>query len=183
MAAECDGCAATIKACLVELRKHKALADKALVQIDDAALFKRLNDEQNSIAIIMCHMAGNMISRWTDFRTTDGEKPNRSRDEEFADRPMPRAELIQIWETGWATTFAAIESIRPDELNSTLTIRGEPHTYILAVVRQVAHYAYHVGQILLLAKHYRRGDWNYITIAPGQSHEYNGALTQQRQPT
>jgi Protein of unknown function (DUF1572) len=176
MSANCEGCDATIKACLLELRKHKALADKALAQIDDAALFHRLNDQQNSIAVIMRHMAGNMISRWTDFRTTDGEKPNRNRDEEFADRRVSRSELTQIWETGWATTFAAIESIRPDELNHTLTIRGEPHTYVLAIVRQATHYAYHVGQILLLAKHFRGEGWKYLTVAPGKSQDYNRAM-------
>jgi hypothetical protein len=176
MTAQCDGCAATLQACLAELRKHKSLADRALAQIDDAALFRRLNDQQNSIAVIMRHVAGNMISRWTDFRTTDGEKPSRNRDEEFAERPMSRGELMQFWETGWATTFAAIESIQPDELNQTLTIRGEPHTYILAVMRQATHYAYHVGQILLLAKHYRGDGWKYLTIAPGRSDQYNRAM-------
>jgi len=180
MPAESDGCAATLQACLVELRKHKSLADKALAQIEAAALLKQGHDKQNSVAVIMCHMAGNMVSRWTDFRTTDGEKPTRNRDEEFADRPMSRAELMQIWENGWATTFAAIESIRADELNQSLTIRGEPHTYILAVVRQVAHYAYHVGQILLLAKHYRSGEWKYLTIAPRQSGEYNRTMQEKK---
>jgi hypothetical protein len=176
MPSESDASAATLAACLSELRKHKALADRALAQIDDAALFRRLNDQQNSIAVIMRHMAGNMVSRWTDFRTTDGEKPNRSRDDEFAERPMSRSQLMQIWEDGWVVTFAAIESIRPDELNHILTIRGEAHTYILAVARQVAHYAYHVGQILLLAKHYRGDGWKYLTIAPGKSEQFNRSM-------
>jgi len=154
-------------------RGHKRLAEGAIAQVSDDQLFHQLDPEANSIAIVMKHIAGNQRSRFTDFLTTDGEKPNRRRDTEF-EMPAPpsREELMRMWEEGWQLVFAAIESLRPEDFERTVTIRGEPHTMLQAINRQVAHYAYHVGQIVLLAKHLRGSEWKTLSIARGQSTEY-----------
>jgi len=170
MSANCDGCDATIKACLLELRKHKALADKALVQIDDAALFHRLNDQQNSIAVIMRHMAGNMISRWTDFLTSDGEKPDRNRDYEFVILPeTTKDDLRAFWERGWQCVFAALDPLQIEDLEKTVYIRGEEHTVVQTINRQLMHYAYHIGQIVFLAKHFRATGWQTLSMPRNRS--------------
>lgn len=156
-----------------ELRKVKRLADQAIAQLDDAQLRARLDPESNSVAVIMRHMAGNMRSRWTDFRTTDGEKPDRQRDQEFEDAEFDRAQLLAEWDEGWQRVFSALEPLTDHELGETVYIREEPHTIFQAVVRQVVHYAGHAYQILFLAKHLKGGDWKSLSIPRGQSEEFN----------
>jgi uncharacterized protein DUF1572 len=156
-----------------ELQKIKKLADKAIAQVDDAQLWAKLDRDANSIGILMRHMAGNMRSRWTDFRTTDGEKPDRNRDQEFDEPLLPREELVAEWEDGWRRVFDALASISDADLGSTISIRSEPHSIYKAISRQVAHYAGHSYQILLLAKHFKGGDWKTLSIPRGQSEEFN----------
>ena len=156
-----------------EFRKTKRQAEAAIAQVDDAGLHARLNARQNSIAVIVQHIAGNMLSRFTDFLTTDGEKPDRDRESEFVDRNLPRSELMDLWERGWACLFGAIAPLTDADLERTVTIRREPHTVFLALVRQTAHYAWHAGQIVLIAKHLKAEGWQYLTIPPGGSAEFN----------
>ena len=156
---------------------YKKLADDAMAQVDDAQFFAPLGDEENGIALIVKHMAGNLRSRWTDFLTTDGEKPDRDRDAEFevhgGDR---RAALREAWERGLATFLATLESLTADDLGRSVQIRGEPQTVIRAIDRGVAHAAYHVGQIVLLAKHFAGPDWRTLSIARGQSRQFNAQM-------
>ena len=156
-----------------ELQKIKKLGDKAIAQFSDAELHVKLDDESNSAAIIMRHMAGNMRSRWTDFLTSDGEKPDRFRDREFEDRPMSRAELLAEWEDGWRRLFDAIDPLTDADLQRTVYIRAEPHTVYKAISRQVAHYAGHVYQILFLGKHLKGAGWTSLSVPRGQSEEFN----------
>jgi len=156
-----------------EMQKIKKLADKSIAQLDDAQLWVKLDPEANSIAILMRHMAGNMRSRWTDFRTSDGEKPDRHRDQEFEDRPLDRAELLTEWEDGWRRVFEALDPLTDAELNETVYIRQEPHSIYKAISRQVAHYAGHAYQILLIAKHLKGADWKTLSVPRGQSEEFN----------
>lgn len=157
---------------LRQLRKLKELADKALAQISDEDRFTVLDPGSNSIAVIMKHMAGNMRSRWTDFLTSDGEKPGRNRDAEFELGPedTPRA-LDAAWESGWALVLGAVSSLGPGDLQRTIYIRGEPHGVIEAINTQATHYAAHVGQILLLAKHYAGPRWRSLSIPRRKSAE------------
>jgi hypothetical protein len=154
-------------------RQYKKLADGAIAQVADADLTRTLDPEMNSIAIIMKHMAGNMVSRWTDFLTTDGEKPTRNRDSEFEDPPATRAELIALWERGWSCLFHALEPLHEADLLRTVTIRGEAHSVMQAINRQVAHYSYHCGQIVLLAKHFQSSEWKTLSVPRKQSAEFN----------
>src|SRR5258708_1556441 len=133
---------------------YKKLGERALAQCPDEALFTTHDAESNSIAIIVKHMAGNMRSRWTDFLTTDGEKPDRNRDTEFEDPPKTRAELLEMWERGWKLLFGALEPLSDADLTRTITIRTEPHSVIQAINRQVAHCSYHAGQTVDLARHF-----------------------------
>jgi hypothetical protein len=156
-----------------QMRGHKRLAEGAMAQLKDQELFVTLDPESNSVAVIVKHMAGNMRSRFTDFLTTDGEKADRHRDREFELGPATtRADLTKWWEEGWARVFEAIESLKPEDVMRTVTIRGESHTVLQAVNRQVAHYAYHTGQIVLLAKHIRSGKWKTLSIPRGKSEEF-----------
>lgn len=158
---------------LRELAKLKGLADRAIVQLPDEALFATLDEHSNPIATVMKHMAGNMRSRWTDFLTTDGEKPDRHRDTEFELSDADTAtRLREVWEAGWKTTLDAIGALDGPDVEKTVTIRGEPHTVPQAILRQTNHYAYHVGQIVFLAHHLAGEDWDYLSIAPGKSTEY-----------
>jgi hypothetical protein len=151
-------------------RGHKRLAEGALAQVRDEELFTLIDAEANSIAIIVKHLAGNMRSRWTDFLTSDGDKPNRHRDEEFEMQSgTTREEMMRWWEEAWALVFQTIESLNPEDLGRTVYIRGQEHTVLQAINRQVAHYAYHVGQIVLLAKHARGAEWKSLSIPKGQS--------------
>src|ERR1700742_4649453 len=134
--------------------QSKKLAERAMEQITDENLFISLDPETNSIAVIVKHLSGNMRSRWTDFLTTDGEKPDRNRDGEFIDPPETRQAMLESWSDGWSRLFAALESLSEADLVRTVTIRGEPHSVMQAINRQVAHYSLHVGQIVLLARHF-----------------------------
>src|SRR5579864_170451 len=160
-------------------RYYKKLGDRAMAQCPDEALFVTLDAESNSIAIIVKHMAGNMRSRWLDFLTTDGEKPDRNRDTEFETPPVTRAQLTEMWERGWKYVFDALEPLTEADLTRTVTIRSEPHSVMQAISRQLAHYAHHVGQILFLAKHLtftKTGKWESLSIARGKSAEINAKV-------
>lgn len=162
---------------LVIFRKHKKLAEDALAQLDDEEFFALIDAEANSVAIIVKHLAGNMRSRWSDFLTTDGEKPTRDRDAEFRIEPQTtRAEVLRWWEEGWSYVFAAVEPLTPADLERTVLIRSEPHTVLQAINRQLMHYAYHVGQIVLLAKHFKSSHWKSLSIARGQSEVFNQSM-------
>jgi uncharacterized protein DUF1572 len=155
-------------------RDYKKLGERAFAQLDDEDFFRTIDEESNSIAVIMKHLAGNMISRWTDFLTTDGEKPERNRDMEFVMLPeTTKSEMIAYWEKGWKCLFDAIEPLTPDDLLRTVTIRGQDHTVIQAITRQVAHYANHVGQIVYLAKHLKAGGWQSLSVPKNRSAEFN----------
>ena len=162
---------------LALFRYYKKLAERAMEQITDEQLFVSLDDEANSIAIVVKHMAGNMRSRWTDFLTTDGEKPDRDRDTEFVDPPATREALLNVWEDGWTRVFRALEPLSDADLGRTVTIRGEPHSVMQAVNRQVAHYAHHVGQIVLLAKHFAHDHWQSLSVPRNRSAEFNQRFT------
>ncbi|SRR6266581_2024242 len=154
-------------------RYYKKLGDRAMAQCPDAALFATLDAESNSIAIIVKHLTGNMRSRWTDFLTSDGEKPDRNRDSEFESPPRTRAELMEIWECGWKLLFGALEPLSDADLTRTITIRTEPHSVMQAINRQAAHYSYHVGQIVYLARHFAGDKWQSLTIPKRKSSEFN----------
>jgi hypothetical protein len=154
-------------------RFYKNMTENAMEQVSDEELFATLDEEMNSIAIVVKHMAGNMRSRWTDFLTSDGEKPNRNRDQEFATPPATREELLALWEDGWGCLFSALEPLADADLHRTVTIRGEPHSVVQAIHRQLAHYPYHCGQIIFLAKHFRGREWKSLTIPRGKSTSFN----------
>ena len=159
-------------------RYYKKLAERAMEQCPDEGLFTTLDGESNSIACIVKHMAGNMRSRWTDFLTTDGEKPDRNRDSEFEEPPKTRAELLGMWESGWKWVLDALEPLSEADMTRTVTIRTEPHSVIQAIDRQIAHYSYHVGQITFLAKHFaaQSGKWTAITVPRNKSGEFNSKV-------
>jgi len=149
---------------LARFRDYKKLAEDAMAQVTDEQLFAALDPEANSIAIIVKHMTGNMRSRWTDFLTTDGEKPDRHRDTEFEDPPATRDALMALWQAGWDGVFRALEPLTDADLGRRVLIRGEAHSVMQAISRQIAHYACHVGQIVLLAKHYQHTQWRSLSI-------------------
>jgi hypothetical protein len=155
-----------------QFRGHKRMGEAAMAQLRDADFFVILDPESNSVAILVKHLAGNMRSRFSDFLTTDGEKPDRFRDREFELSPSNRAEVMKWWEEGWACVFGAIESLKPEDVMRTVTIRGEPHTVLQALNRQIAHYAQHIGQIVFLAKHLRSSQWKTLSIPRGKSEEF-----------
>jgi Protein of unknown function (DUF1572) len=155
------------------LRHYKKLAERAVDQVTDEHLYATLDGEMNSIAVVVKHMAGNMRSRWTDFLTTDGEKPDRDRDAEFENPPATREALLHVWEDGWNRVFQALEPLSDADLGRTVTIRGEAHSVMQAINRQMAHYANHVGQIVLLAKHFAREKWQSLTVPRNRSTEFN----------
>ncbi len=157
-------------------RSQKTLAEKAAGQMSDEAFVRRPGTTFNSVAVIMRHMAGNLESRWRDFLTTDGEKPDRDRDEEFTDWPGTRAELMSCWEAGWRTLFASLAALTDADAARTVTIRGEAHSVALAIDRSLAHAALHAGQIVLLARLFAgNANWQWLTIPPGGSREHNAA--------
>ena len=159
-------------------RMYKNLAERALAQCPDEGLLATLDDESNCIAVIVKHMAGNMRSRWRDFLTTDGEKPDRNRDTEFETPPQTRAEIMALWESGWKYLFDALEPLGDEALAQTVTIRTEPHSVMQAINRQVGHYSYHVGQIVFLAKHFaaQGGNWTAVTVPRKKSAEFNARV-------
>ncbi len=154
-------------------RYYKRLAEGAMEQVSDEQLVSVLDSEMNSIAQIVKHMAGNMRSRWTDFLTTDGEKPERNRDSEFVEPPATREELMKAWESGWNCLFSALGPLRASDLDRTVTIRGEAHSVMQAINRQLAHYPYHVGQIVFLAKHFQHARWKSLSVPRGNSAKFN----------
>jgi len=156
-----------------QLRGHKRMGEGAMAQLRDEDFFVTLDPEANSVAILVKHLAGNMRSRFTDFLTSDGEKPDRFRDQEFElTSATTRAEVMKWWENGWTCVFAAIDPLQPEDVMRTVTIRGEPHTVLQAVNRQIAHYAQHIGQIVFLAKHLRSSEWKTLSIPRGKSEEF-----------
>lgn len=162
------------------LRNQKKLADGAVAQVSDEEFFRTIDAESNSIALIMKHMAGNMRSRWTDFLTSDGEKPDRHRDSEFVVENEDRQAIMERWETGWRAVFDTLEALRPEDINRRVNIRGEPHTVVEAVNRQLSHYGQHTGQIVFLAKHLKSSDWETLSIARGRSEDFNKKLNEEQ---
>jgi hypothetical protein len=156
-----------------EFQKIKKLADKSIEQLSDEQLHATIDPDANSVAVLMRHMAGNMRSRWVNFLTSDGEKPDRMRDSEFEDPRQSRAELMAEWEHGWQCVFGALQPLSDADLQRTVLIRGEAHTVYKAISRQVAHYSGHAYQILLLAKHLQGANWKTLSIPRGQSEEFN----------
>ena len=154
-------------------RFYKKMDEAAMEQVSDEQLFATLDEEMNSIAIIVKHMAGNMRSRWTDFLTSDGEKPNRNRDTEFVAPPATREGLMKLWNEGWARVFEALEPLSDSDLEREVTIRGEPHSVTQAINRQIAHYAYHSGQIVFLAKHFKSSEWKSLSVPRNKSADFN----------
>lgn len=155
------------------LEHYKKLAEGAMAQVSDEQLFIALDDEMNSIAIVVKHMAGNMRSRWVNFLTSDGEKPDRDRDTEFVSPPSTRDGVMKVWNDGWGYIFDALKPLRDADLERTVTIRGEPHSVMQAINRQIAHYPYHIGQIVFLAKHFKGSGWKSLTVPRNKSAEFN----------
>jgi hypothetical protein len=162
-----------LKDALSLLRQYKGLGERAIAQCPDEALLQVIDAEANSIAILVKHVTGNMRSRFTDFLTSDGEKPDRHRDSEFEEPPRTREEILARWEGGWRCVFSALEPLTDADLAKTITIRGEPHSVMQAINRQIAHYSYHIGQIVLLAKHHAGPEWKSLSIPRKKSDEFN----------
>ncbi|HSS76880.1 MAG TPA: DUF1572 family protein [Thermoanaerobaculia bacterium] len=156
-----------------QFRKLKGLGDKALAQVRDEDLFVTLDPESNSLAILVQHMAGNLLSRWTDFLNSDGEKPSRDRDSEFVLVSKTREELLARWEEGWRCLFQAVAALSEEDLAMTVLIRAEPHSVIKAINRQLTHYGYHIGQIVFLAKHFASAHWQTLSVPRGGSAAFN----------
>lgn len=172
-------------ACLDEIfrafRGYKRLADGSLSQVDDRGFFHLPDPESNSMAILVKHLAGNLRSRWTDFLTTDGEKPDRNRDQEFVLTPADtREDLMRRWDSSFETVFATLRSLKPEDVSRTVYIRNEAHTVLQAMLRSVTHVAHHAGQIVFLAKHLRGAEWNTLSIPRGKSVEYNAMKPEDR---
>jgi uncharacterized damage-inducible protein DinB len=168
------------KSCLHDsislFRHYKKLADRAIEQVKDDDLHVAIDPESNSIAVVMRHIAGNMRSRWTDFLTSDGEKPDRNRDAEFEPRPVTRQQLIEEWERAWTLAFETLETLTDADMSRTVMIRGEAHSVTQAIHRQVAHAAYHSGQIVFLARHLSHETWTSLSIPRGKSEEFNAKV-------
>ena len=164
-----------VSATINAFEANKRLADRAIGQVPDDKLHTALDDNTNSIAVIVKHIAGNLISRWTDFLTTDGEKPWRNRDDEFVDSLGDRADILQLWETGWACLLSTLKSLKPEDLGKTITIRGEPHSVPLAMERSLGHTCYHIGQIVQVARIHAGEKWKTLTIPKGGSEQFNKA--------
>lgn len=154
-------------------RYYKKLAERAMEQCPEEGLFRTFESESNSIAIVVKHLAGSMRSRWTDFLTTDGEKPDRNRDSEFEEPASTREELLAMWESGWAVLLDTTTGLSEADLTKTITIRSEPHSVMQAINRQVAHYSYHCGQIVFIAKHFRGAQWQSLSVPRGGSGGFN----------
>ena len=165
-----------LKDALGRFRNTKRLADEAAAQVSDEEFFRAIDPESNSIALIMKHMAGNMRSRWTDFLTADGEKPDRHRDTEFELAGDDRRSLLDAWEAGWRLVFDTVSSLRPADLTRTVRIRHEPYAVVGAINRQIEHYGHHAGQIVFLAKHLRSSAWRTLSIPRGQSDTFNAGM-------
>jgi hypothetical protein len=162
-----------LKESLAVFRQYKKTTEGAMAQVSEAQLSETLDDETNSIAIIVKHITGNMRSRFTDFLTSDGEKPDRNRDGEFVLAPSTRGDLMKMWELGWEGVFNALTPLSDEDLGRTVTIRGEPHSVMQAINRQIAHYALHCGQIILLARHFAGDQWKSVSVPRNRSAEFN----------
>lgn len=161
---------------IAAFQSYKKLAESAMEQISDEEFFQMIDRESNSTAIIVRHVGGNLRSRWTQFLTTDGEKPDRNRDAEFAAERDSRENVLKVWEAGWNALFGSLESLTVDDLNKTVTIRGEEFTVVKAINRSLTHTAYHVGQIVFLAKHLRSEKWKTLSIPKNRSAQFNEYL-------
>ncbi len=164
-------------------RSYKQLGEKAMLQVSDEALHWQFNEESNSIATIVNHLHGNMLSRWTDFLTSDGEKPWRQRDAEFEVHELSRAELMRRWEEGWRCLFSAIEELAEEDLYRTVLIRHEEHSVAEAINRQIAHYAYHVGQIVYIARMVKGSTWTSLSIPKNGTAEFNARMKEKGEST
>ena len=165
---------------LESFRNYKKLAERAMEQVNDDEFFRTIDAEANSIAVVVKHIAGNLVSRWSDFLTTDGEKPTRNRDAEFEIIEDTRESLMEFWERGWQTLFDNIEPLTVDDFAKTVAIRGQAHTIVEAINRQLTHYSYHVGQIVLLAKHFRSSEWKTLSVPKNKSAEFNQYLAEKK---
>ncbi len=154
---------------------YKILGEKAMEQLEPEQLFVSVNEDTNSIAVIVKHLSGNMLSRWTDFLTTDGEKETRNRDGEFENDLLTKDQLLKAWNTGWECFLGTLESLKPEHLSEIIYIRNEGHTVIEAINRQLAHYPYHVGQIVFYAKLLKNSEWDSLSIPKNKSNSYNAA--------
>ncbi|RKP55192.1 DUF1572 domain-containing protein [Cohnella endophytica] len=161
---------------IADFISQKALGDRSLAQLDEAGLNWSPEPESNSVVVIVKHMSGNMVSRWTEFLTSDGEKPNRNRDDEFVDDLESREQLLEIWEQGWSVLFGALEALKPEDLLREVKIRGQAHTVLQAIHRQISHYGYHIGQIVYAAKAYKSEGWQTLSIAKGKSGAFNDRM-------
>jgi uncharacterized damage-inducible protein DinB len=168
---------------LQSFHSYKKLAERAMEQISDEEFFATIDEEANSIGVVVKHIAGNLVSRWREFLTTDGEKSDRDRETEFEIIADTRESLMEFWERGWKTLFDSVEPLTVEELSRTITIRGEPHTVVEAMNRQLTHYAYHVGQIVLLAKHFKSKEWTTLSVAKNRSAEFNRFLSERKDVT
>jgi uncharacterized damage-inducible protein DinB len=166
-----------LQSALKRFREYKTLGEKTFAQLEENDMLFTPNESSNSIAVIIQHMHGNMLSRWTNFLTEDGEKEWRRRDEEFESRQGTKKELIQLWDEGWAALFSALENLEATDLTRTITIRSQPLTVVDAINRQFAHYSYHVGQIVYLGRWIRNNEWTSLSIPKGGSDAYNEKLT------
>jgi hypothetical protein len=165
-----------IKDAVAIFQQYQNLGERAIAQCPDDRLTATLDTESNSIAILAKHLAGNMRSRWTNFLTSDGEKPERDRDSEFEAPPATRAELVAVWQSGWNVLWGTLASLTDADLTKTVTIRGEAHSVMQAINRQVAHYSYHVGQIVFLAKHFAGSTWTSLSVPKRQSAQFNAEV-------
>jgi len=162
------------------MRGHKRMGEGAMTQLSDEDFFVTLDPESNSVAVLVKHLAGNMRSRFSDFLTSDGEKPDRFRDREFEVTGVTtRAEVMKCWEQGWGYVLGAIDTLKPEDVMRTVTIRGEPHTVLQAINRQITHYAGHIGQIVFLAKHLKSSEWKTLSIPRGKSEEFKKVAPKQ----
>jgi hypothetical protein len=152
---------------------YKMLGEKAMEQLEPEQLFVAVNEDTNSIAVIVKHLSGNMLSRWTDFLTTDGEKESRNRDAEFENNLQTKEAVLEIWNKGWDCFLEALNSLQPEQLSEIIYIRNEGHTVIEAINRQLAHYPYHIGQIVFYAKQLKNSEWNSLSIPKNKSNSYN----------
>jgi hypothetical protein len=166
---------------LQAFQSYKKMAEKALDQVTDEEFFRVIDAESNSLAVIAKHIGGNLRSRWTDFLTTDGEKPDRLRDTEFVTETDTRENLLELWNSGWAALFETLESLKPDDLDKTVTIRSEEFTVVRAMTRSLAHTASHVGQIVFLAKHLRSTAWKNLSIPRNTSEEFRQYMAEKRE--
>jgi hypothetical protein len=165
---------------LEAFRNYKKLAERAIEQIKEDEYFRAIDEESNSIAVIVKHLGGNLRSRWSNFLTEDGEKPDRDRDGEFVSAGDTRESLTELWEVGWHALFETLENLSAADFGKTVKIRGEDYTVVKAINRALAHAAYHIGQITFLAKHFRSAEWKTLSIARGRSGDFNAFLAENK---